>query len=146
MVMGLKDKQKQFLSSKRKIVRNKDEGTAFQRYIKSLFHAIDGMIYATICEHNMIIIILAIILVTIAGFAYQISEAEWLFCLLMFGTVSAAEFTNTAIEAVVDLVSPDFNKLAKIAKDTASSATLILSITALIGAIIIFIPKMLKLI
>ena len=49
---------------------------------------------------------------------------------------------NTSIEAVVDLETMKIHPLAKIAKDTASSATLIFSITAFVGAVVIFVPKM----
>lgn len=130
---------------KRKIVRNKDTGTAFERYYKSFFHAIDGMVYAFVCEHNIIIILIAALLAIFLGFFFSISLVEWLFVIVVIGLVAAFEFVNTAIEALVDLASPDFNDLAKIAKDTASSATLILSITALIGGMIIFLPKVIAL-
>ena len=86
-------------------VRNKEEGSALKRYAKSFFHAIEGFIYCLRYEHNMIIIIIATIMVTIFGF---------------------------------------LKPLAKIAKDAASAATLILSITSLIGALIIFIPKIIN--
>ena len=59
----------------------------------------------------------------------------------MIGAVTACEMINSAIEATIDLVTSDIKPLAKIAKDAASSATLILSITSLIGALIIFIPR-----
>ena len=52
---------------------------------------------------------------------------------------------NSAVEATVDLVTTEIHPLAKIAKDTASSATLVLCITALIGGIVIFLPKILAL-
>lgn len=129
------------LESKEKIIRNKDSGNILVRYIKSFFHAIDGFIYASVHEHNMIIMLLATLVVIIAGFYFSISVYEWLFCIGIIGAVMASELINTAIEAVVDLVSPTKNPLAKIAKDTASSASLILSITAFVGALIIFIPK-----
>ena len=94
----------------------------------------------------MIIIVAAIIVTTFAGFYFEISAYEWLFCILIMGMVAAAEMINTAIEAVVDLKTVETHPLAKIAKDTASSATLILCIVALVGGIIIFIPKILLLI
>ena len=127
--------------SKEKIVRNKHTGNIIEKYIKSLCNAISGIIYTTIHEHNMIIMILAMIVVVIAGLYYAISIPEWLFCVGIIGAVMASEMINTAIEAVVDLTSPTIHPLAKIAKDTASSASLVLSITAFIGALIIFIPK-----
>ena len=127
--------------SKEKIVRNKHTGNIIEKYIKSLCNAISGIIYTTIHEHNMIIMIIAMIVVVIAGLYYAISIPEWLFCVGIIGAVMASEMINTAIEAVVDLTSPTIHPLAKIAKDTASSASLVLSITAFIGALIIFIPK-----
>ena len=55
--------------------------------------------------------------------------------------IASCEVINSAIEATVDLITTEIHPLAKMAKDTASSATLILCIVALLGAIIIFIPK-----
>lgn len=129
----------------KRVLRNKDKGNFLVRYIKSFFHALDGIRYAIIYEHNMIIIVLAIIVVTIAGFYFNLSDYEWLFCIIMFGMVSGSEMINTAIEAVVDLETIKEHPLAKIAKDTASSATLLFSITALIGALVIFMPKIIEL-
>lgn len=124
------------------ISRNKDRGNFLMRYIKSFLHSIDGIKYALKYEHNPIIIIIAIITVTIAGLYFKISPNEWLFCITMFGLVLGVELINSAIEAVVDLVTIDYKPLAKIAKDTASGATLIFCITAFVGALIIFLPKM----
>lgn len=123
------------------VLRNKDKGTSLERYIKSFFHAIDGFIYALKYEHNMIIILVCAVLAVTAGFVFQISIMEWLFCLLVIGLVMGSEMINTAIEAVVDLETTKTHPLAKIAKDSASTATLIFSITAFIGALIIFVPK-----
>ena len=108
-------------------------------------HAVDGIIYGIRFEHNMIIILIATILVTIAGLIYEINAYEWLFVITMIGTISASEMINTSIEATIDLVTTEIHPLAKIAKDTASSATLLLCLTALIGAIIIFLPKVMVL-
>ena len=123
-----------------KISRNKDTGNFLVRYIKSFCHALNGIVYAFIHEHNIIIILLAVIVTTSFGFYFNISTNEWLFCILSFGLVSATEMINTSIEAVVDMVSTEYHPLAKIAKDTASSATLIFCITSFIGAVIIFTP------
>ena len=126
----------------KRVLRNKDSGNFLVRYIKSLCHAIDGIVYAIKYEHNMIIIILAVIVTSVAGIYFKISSSEWLFCIIVFGLVMGSEMINTAIEAVVDLETLKTHPLAKIAKDTASSATLIFSLTALVGALIIFIPKL----
>ena len=136
--MGLLDKLR-----KKSPKRIKDTGTAIERYEKSFMHAVDGIIYGIRFEHNMIIIIVATVLVIIAGLMYKISIPEWLFVMTMIGTISASEMINTSIEATIDLVTTEIHPLAKIAKDTASSATLLLCITAVIGGIIIFLPKVL---
>jgi len=132
------------LESQDKIIRNKDKGNAFYRYYKSLLHAIDGIIYSIKYEHNMIIIVLAMFVVTIAGFFFSLNAYEWLFCITVMGLVCGAELINTAIEALVDLCTTEYHPLAKTAKDCASSASLIFSITAFIGGLIIFIPKIIE--
>ena len=128
----------------KQILRNKDKGTPAERYKKSFKHAIDGIVYATKYEHNMYIIIPCTILAVVAGFTFKISPVEWLFMILVIGLVIGTEMINTAIEAVVDLKTLEYNPLAKIAKDTASSATLIFSVVAFIGALIMFVPKLLE--
>ena len=129
----------------KRILRNKDAGKFLVRYYKSFCHALSGIWYALKCEHNMIIIFVAAIVVVTAGLFLNLSAYEWLFCIMSIGMVSATEMINTSIEAVVDLETQKYHPLAKIAKDTASSATLIFSITAFIGALIIFLPKILEL-
>ena len=127
----------------KQVSRNKDRGTKIERYIKSFWHAIDGIIYTTKNEHNMAIIIPCMILAIIAGYVFNISHTEWLFMILVIGLVIGTEMINTAIEALVDLETVKYNELAKIAKDTASSATLVFSVVALTGALMMFVPKLL---
>ena len=88
---------------------------------------------------------LAIIFVTLAGTLFQISAVEWCICLLLFGLVAALELVNTAVEAVVDLVTEEKKPLAKIAKDTAAGAVLFAAIISVIIGCIIFLPYVLEL-
>jgi len=129
VVLGSKDK------------RRKDSGSCLERYIKSFCHALDGIKYALKYEHNFIIIIIAIIVTTMFGFLFNINNYEWIIIIICFGLVFGCEMLNSAIEAAVDLKTTKENKLAKIAKDCGSGATLIFSIMSLIVALIIFIPK-----
>lgn len=124
-------------------LRNKDVGTPIERYKKSFFHALDGIIYALKYEHNMIIILLATLVVISLGFMLKINEIEWLICILIISMITATELINTAIEAAIDLETLKKHPLAKIAKDCASGATLILVIASIIIGIVIFIPKIL---
>ena len=130
----------------KRISRNKEDGNTVVRYLKSFKHAIDGILYAAIYEHNMIIILLAIHITTLAGFYFEIKSYEWLFCITCFGMVMGTEMINSSIEAVVDLETNKYHPLAKIAKDTASGATLVFAVTSLIGSLVIFLPKIIEMI
>ncbi len=72
---------------------------------------------------------------------------DWAMLVLTTAMVFAAEFMNTAIEAVVDLASPDKHPLAKIGKDVGAAAVLVAALAAiLIGLLILGPPLWLKLI
>lgn len=81
------------------------------------------------------------LLVIIAGFVLKITPGEWMICILLFGLVISSELINTAIETAVDLAMPEKNPKAKLAKDVAAAAVLIMAITAIIIGFILFIPK-----
>lgn len=83
----------------------------------------------------------AILVVTFAGYFFKINSTEWCFVIASFAVVLAAEALNTAIEFVVDLVSPQYNSLAGKAKDVAAAAVLFTAIGAFLIGGIIFIPK-----
>ena len=76
-----------------------------------------------------------------------VKEADFIkHCLLLFGLILSLELVNTALEAVVDLVTKEKKPLAKIAKDTAAGAVLVSAIAAAIIGCIIFVPYLLELI
>lgn len=128
-----------------KIKRKKDTGNFLVRYRKSFRHAVDGMVYAIENEHNILIMMIATFVVLIASFFLNISKLELCLVVICIGTVIACEMINSAIEACVDLETTKENKLAKIAKDCASGASLVLSIMSLFVAGIVFIPKIIEL-
>lgn len=109
--------------------------------LHSFKHAIRGIRMVLKSERNMQIHLIFVLLVTVFGFLFNISPAEWMFCVLSFGLVMGAEMMNTAVEAIVDLVSPDYHPLAGRAKDIAAGAVLITAIAAAITGLIIFVPK-----
>ena len=81
-------------------------------------------------------------LVVLGGVFFQITTNEWLICMILFGLVLSAELMNTAIETTIDLCMPNIHPKAKLAKDTAAGAVLVLAmISAMIG-FLIFIPKL----
>lgn len=88
----------------------------------------------------------AAVLVVAAGFLFDISAGEWCIVILCIGAVIAAEAVNSAIEFLADRISSERHPLLKHAKDVAAAAVLILAITAVVEAAIIFIPKIIALI
>lgn len=122
-------------------LRGKLKQKGINRLFKSFKYAFEGILYTLKYEQNMLIHIMATILVILLGLIVKLSIIEWLFCILFIGIVIATELINSSIEAVVDLISPDKNSLAKVAKDTASGAVLVFALTSLIGGLIIFVPK-----
>jgi len=70
---------------------------------------------------------------------------EWIAISIVIGSVFAAEAINSSIEALSDLVSPDYNEAIKKTKDLAAGAVLILALVAATVGLIIFIPKIGKL-
>jgi diacylglycerol kinase (ATP) len=80
------------------------------------------------------------------GFLLRIERAEWLALVLTIALVLAAEGINTALEAVVDLASPNYHPLAKVAKDVAAGTVLLIAIASVIVGLIIFLPRLLSLI
>ena len=87
----------------------------------------------------------AVIAVTAAGTFLGLSPMEWCICLLLFGLIISLELVNTAVEAVVDLVTEERKPLAKTAKDTAAGAVLFSAIMSVIIGCIIFIPHLMEL-
>ena len=112
---------------------------------KSFGYAFEGIWTGIRKERNMRIHCLAVILVTAAGTFFGLSAAEWCICLLLFGMVISLELVNTAVEAVVDLVTEEKKPLAKIAKDTAAGAVLFAAIISAFVGCIIFLPYVFEL-
>ena len=111
------------------------------KFDKSLKYAIEGIEKCFLRERNLKIHIFIMGCVIICGFAFHISYFEWMICLLLFAIVISLELVNTAIEAVVDLCSPQKHPLAKYAKDVAAGAVLVSAIIAVLIGLLIFIPR-----
>lgn len=111
--------------------------------IRSFKYAITGIRKLIASEHNAWIHCGVVVIVTIAGFVFGITAYEWMMVILCFGLVLGAEALNTAIEKLVDLVSPEWKPKAGDIKDLASAGVLFCAIAAAIVGLIIFIPYIL---
>ena len=122
---------------------NPENGGKGKKLINSFKYALQGIKSAFKTEQNLKIHFIIMVLVIIAGIAFQISQAEWIICIIMFGVVISAELINTAIETTVDIAMPQKNEKAKLAKDISAGAVLVTAITSAIIGLIIFVPKIL---
>ena len=109
---------------------------------KSFGYAFEGIFNTIKDERNIKIHLIVTTLVIIFGFILKISLTEWFVCILLFAIIIPLEIVNTAIEAVVDLASKDYNPLAKKAKDAAAGAVLVAAILSAVIGSIIFFPKL----
>lgn len=116
----------------------------YKKLINSFKYAIEGIISSFKTERNMKIHVLAMIIVIVFGFVFMLDKIEWCFIIIAIISVISAELLNTAIETVVDMISPEKNPKAKLAKDIAAGAVLVVAIGAAIMGIIIFGPKIIS--
>lgn len=110
----------------------------------SFLAAIEGLKYSFLVESNMHIHFFAFALVLLASAMFNVSIIEYLIIVLVSAMVIALELLNTAVEVIIDMVEPEFNPLAKIAKDASAAAVLVSAGAALIIGLVIFVPKVLE--
>lgn len=107
----------------------------FRSRATSFRYAFSGWWYVIRTQRNAWIHTLASILVFLIALWLELPLRDWAILLLAVAMVWTAEFMNTAIEAFIDMASPQQNPLAKVSKDVAAAAVLI---TALASAVIGF--------
>lgn len=112
-----------------------------KRLFNSFKFAIQGVLYTLNSQWNMRIHFIIATLVIILGILYDITSIEWVLLLLTIGMVITSEMINTAIEKTIDLVTEEYNILAKISKDVAAGAVFISALIAFVIGIIIFHDK-----
>lgn len=136
----IKDEEKPKTSLRRK----RELKVKTKKIANSFKHAGEGIVSAFKRERNMKIHVTIMLLVILAGIVLKINLYEWIICIICFAGVIGGELFNTAIEATVDMAMPQRNEKAKLAKDVAASAVLVLAIGSAIIGLIIFVPKILN--
>lgn len=101
-------------------------------WIGSLNCAIDGILWAVKSERHLRYHFLAALVVLFLALFFKVTALEFFLLVLAALLVIFAELMNTAIEAVVDLVTDEYHELAKRAKDIAAGAVLVTSVGAVI--------------
>jgi len=100
--------------------------------IKPFKVAMRGIVFTFRTQRHMRFHLYVVLIVVLLGIFVNLGLREMLVLLFTISLVLVAEMFNSAIEATVDLVSPNYNPLAKFAKDIAAGAVLITTIIALV--------------
>ena len=109
----------------------------FRSRARSFRYAFAGWWYVIRTQRNAWIHAVTSAVVVILAFWLRLSARDWAVIVLAIGMVWTSEFLNTALEAVVDLASPQQHHLARVGKDVGAAAVLIAAISsALIGILI----------
>lgn len=108
--------------------------------IHSFQHAFSGWWYVLRTQRNAWIHLVATLAVLILGLTFHLEFIEWAILAVAIGLVWTAEFVNTALEAVVDLASPEMHPLARVGKDVGAAAVLISALLAVMVGLLILGP------
>lgn len=104
----------------------------------SFKYALSGILSAIKNERNLRFHIVIANLIAVFAYFYGISGTEWALLIIISFSVIAAELFNTATEAAVDVATEEIKPLAKLAKDAAAGAVLVLAIAALLVGVCLF--------
>lgn len=117
----------------------------FKKQIRSFGYAWKGIKCCVGREQNLGFHLVASVCVVVAGALLEITRTEWALIVLCIGMVTGAELMNTAIERLVDLVSPQRHPLAGQVKDIAAGAVLVCALAAAVVGGIVFMPYLIGL-
>ncbi len=110
--------------------------------IASFRHAFSGWWYVLRTQRNARIHAIISTAVFIVGVWLELDRRDWAILLLTMVAVWMGEFINTALEAVVDLASPDIHPLAKVGKDVGAAAVLIAALAAVLIGLLVLGPPL----
>ena len=109
---------------------------------QSFRFAFTGWWYVVRSQQNAWIHVLASISVILLGLWLRLLPRDWAVIILSVALVWTAEFINTALEAVVDLASPEQHELARVGKDVGAAAVLIAAGSSVMIGILILGPPL----
>jgi diacylglycerol kinase (ATP) len=119
------------------------DNTFIKGRIKSVGFAGKGALKLITTEHSIMVQFSIGILMTIAGFYFNITATEWLFQTLAIGIILTAEGLNTAIEKLCDFIHPQYHERIGFIKDISAGAVTFAALTAITIGLILYIPKFL---
>jgi undecaprenol kinase/diacylglycerol kinase (ATP) len=116
--------------------------SAWAKFIASFGYAFQGLWYALRTQRNARVHAVVASVATILGIVLHISAVEFAIIFIAIAGVFVAEMFNTVFELCVDLASPDYHPLAKIAKDVAAGAVLLSAMLSIVIGLLIFGPHL----
>ncbi len=112
--------------------------------IASFRYALAGWLYMLRYQKNVRIQIVATVLVFAMGLWLALPPISWAILLLAITLVWMSEFINAAVEAVVNLASPELHPMARVSKDVAAATTLLAAVASTIIGALIMLPPFLE--
>ncbi|MES2241143.1 MAG: diacylglycerol kinase family protein [Bacteroidota bacterium] len=116
------------------------DNTFLKGRLKSVTYAYKGALKLISTEHSVMVQFSLGVIMTIAGFYFQITSTEWLFQILAIGLVLSVEGLNTAVEKVADFIHPNYHERIGFIKDIAAGAVFFAAMTAIAIGLTIYIP------
>lgn len=112
------------------------------RFWRSVSHAWSGLVYTFRTQRNARWHVVGGLAVVALATWLQLDLVRWAILALTIGAVGAGETINTTVEAMVDLLSPEWHERAKVAKDVSAGAVLLLAMTAIVVGLLILGPPL----
>ncbi len=116
--------------------------SAWATFITGFGYAFRGLWYVLRTQRNMRVHLVIAALAILTGIILHISAIEFALIFVTITVVFTAEMFNTVFELCVDLASPEYHPLAKIAKDVAAAAVLLSAIFAVVVGLFVFVPHL----
>lgn len=109
--------------------------------LKSVGYAFKGAVYLVKTESSIKIQVCIAVIVTIAGFYFEISKTEWLIQIICIGLIMSLEGMNTAVEHIANFIHPERHTTIGRIKDISAGAVFIAAVSSTIAGLIIYLPK-----
>jgi diacylglycerol kinase len=111
-------------------------------FFQSVAYAWSGLVYMFLTQRNARLHLMGALAAIALAAWLRVDSTRWAILVLTIGAVCAGETINTTVEAMVDLLSPEWHERAKVAKDVSAGAVLLLAITAIAVGLIVLGPPL----
>ena len=122
--------------------QHKAPNSEWAKFIAGFGYAFRGLWYALRTQRNARVHVSIAILAILLGIVLRISAVEFAMVFVAITGVFLAEMFNTVFEICVDLASPEYHPLAKIAKDVAAGAVLLSAMLSVVIGLFVFVPHL----